>query len=265
MEFSDINKPAEKLIEFIGRHFLLFIEEMGRLIIFFLKAMILAGRRPYRVAIFFKQLEFVGVQSTFIVVLTGTFTGMVFALQSSYAFRLFNAEDLVGPTVALSITRELGPVLTALMVTGRAGSAMAAELGTMRVTEQVDALFAMSVNPLQYLVVPRIIASIIMLPLLCTLFNFSGILGSYLISAGLLKLNPNVFVTRITDMVTLHDVYTGLFKASVFGLLIALLSCYQGYYTSGGAEGVGKATTQAVVISSVSILVSDYFLTALMF
>jgi phospholipid/cholesterol/gamma-HCH transport system permease protein len=258
-------KKIMELLERAGRHATGFFEDMGKLFLFQVKITILCFRKPFRLANFFKQLEFIGVQSTFIIVLTGTFTGMVFALQSSYAFRLFNAEDLVGPTVALSITRELGPVLTALMVTGRAGSAMAAELGTMRVTEQIDALYSMAVNPIQFLVVPRMLASIIMLPLLCTLFDFTGIVGSYLVGVGILKMNPNVFINRILDLVDLNDIYIGLFKSAVFGLIIALLSCYQGYYTSGGAEGVGKAATQAVVLSSVSILVSDYFLTALLF
>ncbi len=210
-------------------------------------------------------MEFVGVKSIFVVVLTGTFTGMVLALQGYHGFRMFSAESLVGSTVALGMTRELGPVLTSLMVTARAGSAMAAELGTMRVTEQIDALSVMAANPVKHLIVPRVIAGVIMVPVLTIVSDFMGILGGYFVGVVLLNINSGIFVKNITRYVELDDIYNGLIKATVFGLILSLVGCYKGFNTSGGAEGVGKATTEAVVLASITILVSDYFLTAIMF
>lgn len=178
---------------------------------------------------------------------------------------MFSAESLVGATVALGMTRELGPVLTSLMVTARAGSAMAAELGTMRVTEQIDALYVMAANPIQHLIVPRMIASILMLPLLTVVSDFVGILGGYFVGVSVLNINEGVFVKNITRIVELGDIYNGLIKAACFGLILSLIGCYKGFHARGGAEGVGRATTEAVVLSSISILVGDYFLTAIMF
>jgi phospholipid/cholesterol/gamma-HCH transport system permease protein len=190
---------------------------------------------------------------------------MVLALQSYYGFRKFGAEGLVGTTVALSMTRELGPVLTSLMVTGRAGSAMAAELGSMRVTEQIDALTVMALNPIKYLVVPRVIASFLMFPVLTSISNFVGIIGGYLVGVKLLGINEGAFINKIIKYLDLEDIYNGLIKAAVFGIIMSVISCYKGFYTSGGAEGVGKSTTEAVVMSSVTILITDYVLTSLMF
>jgi len=235
------------------------------MVILFFDAVRWAFVPPLRAKRIFKQMEFIGVKSVFIVVLTGTFTGMVMALQTYHGFRLFSAESLVGSTVALAITRELGPVLTALMVTARAGSAMAAELGTMRVTEQIDALSVMATNPTKYLVVPRIVACVITLPLLTVLADITGVLGSYFVAGKLLGIDGGVFTANIIKYVELGDIYNGLFKAMCFGLLMGTISCYKGLSTRGGAEGVGRATTESVVLSSVTILVSDYFLTALMF
>ena len=222
-------------------------------------------RPPYRIHEIFKQLEFVGVNSLPVVLITGAFTGMVLAIQTYYGFRMFGGESLVGATVALSMTRELGPAITALMVTGRAGSAMAAEIGTMRVTEQIDALYSMSVSPVQYLIMPRVIAGILMLPVLTIVSDFIGIVGGYFVGVGLLKINSGIFMARIIEFVSLGDLVNGLIKSAVFGLILSLVGCYKGFHTSGGAAGVGRATTQSVVISSVSILISDYFLTAVMF
>ncbi len=230
-----------------------------------LQALSWLGRPPFRIRLYFKQMEFIGVNSLFVVALTSLFTGMVLALQTFYAFSMFGAEPLVGATVALSMTRELGPVITGLMVTGRAGSAICAEIGTMRVTEQVDALTVMAINPVQYLVLPRIVAGVIMLPLLTIISDAMGILGGYLVGVQLLDIHGGMFMNKIQEHVTLADVYNGLIKASVFGGILTLVGCYKGFYTRGGAEGVGRSTTQAVVMSSVLILVSDYFLTALMF
>ncbi|MBW2560635.1 MAG: ABC transporter permease [Deltaproteobacteria bacterium] len=248
-----------------GRAVLENIEEMGRILLLFLSVLMWMVRPPLKLRLIFKQMEFVGVKSIFVVVLTGTFTGMVMALQGYYGFRMFNAESLVGSTVALGMTRELGPVLTALMVTARAGSAMAAELGTMRVTEQIDALSVMAANPVKYLIVPRVIAGVIMLPALTIVSDFMGVLGGYFVGVQVLNINEGAFVKNITKMVDLGDIYNGLTKAAVFGLILSLIGCYKGLNTTGGAEGVGKATTEAVVLASVSILVSDYFLTAIMF
>lgn len=210
-------------------------------------------------------MEFVGVQSLSVVMITAAFAGMVLALQTYYGFRMFGGESLVGATVALSLTRELGPVFTALMVTGRAGSAMAAELGTMKVTEQVDALYTMSVNPVQYLIVPRILAAVLMVPILTILADFIGVVGGYFVGVHLLGINSGIFMARIVEFVEMDDITNGLIKSAFFGLILSLIGTFKGFYTTGGAEGVGKATTEAVVYASVSILISDYILTALMF
>lgn len=238
---------------------------MGQILILLCRAFMWAVIPPYRLKAVIKQMEFVGVKSIFVVVLTGIFAGGVLALQSHHGFRLFGAETLVGSTVALAMTRELGPVLTALMVNGRAGSAMAAELGTMRVTEQIDALYVMATNPVKYLIVPRIIAGVVMLPILTIVADFLGILGGYFVGVILLKINSGMFVANIVEMVDLEDIFHGLTKSVFFGLILTHIGCYKGFYTTGGAEGVGKSTTQAVVLSSVLILVSDYFLTSIMF
>jgi phospholipid/cholesterol/gamma-HCH transport system permease protein len=187
------------------------------------------------------------------------------ALEGYYGFRLFSAESMVGSTVALGMTRELGPVLTSLMVTARAGSAMAAELGTMRVTEQIDALYVMAANPVKHLIVPRVAAGVVMLPVLTVVSDFVGILGGYFVGVILLNINSGIFVKNIWRYLDLDDIFNGLIKAAVFGLILSLVGCYKGFNTTGGAEGVGKATTEAVVLASITILISDYFLTAIMF
>lgn len=218
-------------------------------------------KRPFRYKLFIEQCNAIGVDSLPIIMLVSLFTGMVFALQTTYAFRLFNAETLVGSTVALSLTRELAPVFAALMVTARMGSAMAAELGTMRVTEQIDALESMAVNPHQYLVVPRVLTCILMLPFLTVIFNFIGFLGSYFVGVILLEIPEGPFMQRIDHFVDPDDLFGGVIKAAIFGFMLASLSCFEGMRTKQGARGVGISTTRAVVISSVSILVVDYFLT----
>lgn len=239
--------------------------EFGRTWLMLMETAYWTFRRPFKFDYLFKQMEFIGVKSLGIVIITGGFTGMVLALQTYYGFRRFSSEGLVGATVALSMTRELGPVLTALMVTGRAGSAMAAELGSMRVSEQIDALTVMALSPVKYLVVPRVLASLFMLPVLTVIADFTGILGGYFVGVKLLGINEGVFVARMIKYVSLDDIYNGLAKAAVFGVILSVISCYKGFYTKGGAEGVGRATTEAVVVSSVTILISDYVLTSLMF
>jgi phospholipid/cholesterol/gamma-HCH transport system permease protein len=251
-----------KPFEFLGSLLIGAARGLGEFLLFTKSFFAWLFARPFRQSVFFRQMEFIGVRSLPIIALTGTFTGMVFALQTGYAFRQFNAQIFVGSTVGLALTREIAPVFTALMVAARAGSAMAAEIGTMKVTEQVDALSAMAVNPIHYLVVPRVIASILMLPLLAGVFSYIGIVGAYFVAVHLLHIEPVVFTEKLTYYVDVDDVVGGLIKAAFFGAVLGLVSCQRGYRTSGGAEGVGRSTTQAVVISSVAILVLDYFLTS---
>ncbi|MCK6572401.1 ABC transporter permease [Myxococcota bacterium] len=238
---------------------------VGQATLLTIETLVWMVRPPYRFRLLFQAMEFVGVGSLFIVLLTGLFTGAVFALQGAVAFRLFNAESLVGSTVALSLARELSPVLTGLMVTGRAGSGIATELGTMRVTEQIDALYTMAVNPVQYLIVPRFIAGLIMVPVLSVLFTMVGMLGAYFVGVVLLHIDQGIFIGKTRWFVDPADLSSGLIKAFFFGGILTMVGCYKGYYASGGARGVGVATTQAVVYGSVLILVADYFLTAAMF
>ncbi|OPY78383.1 MAG: putative phospholipid ABC transporter permease protein MlaE [Syntrophorhabdus sp. PtaU1.Bin153] len=242
-----------------------FVRESGRIVLMLAESIYWAVKRPFKPDYIFQQMEFIGVNSTIIVIITGMFTGMVLALQSYYGFRKFGAEGLVGATVALSMTRELGPVLTGLMVTGRAGSAMAAQLGTMRVTEQIDALTVMALSPIKYLVTPRIIAGFLMLPVLTVVSDFIGIVGGYVVGVKLLGINEGAFIDKMIKYVELNDIYNGLVKSAVFGIILSSVACYKGFYARGGAEGVGRATTEAVVVSSVTILISDYVLTSLMF
>ena len=225
---------------------------------------ILIFRRPFNLKDIFKQMEEVGVKSIPVVLITGAFTGAVLALQSYTGFKRFNAEAFVGTVVALSVTRELGPVLAGLMVSGRVGSSMAAELGTMQVTEQIDALYTLAVNPVKYLIVPRLLAAFIMMPVLVIFADLIGITGGYIVSVNILGNNPYIYMERTWSYLEFNDIYSGLLKACVFGIIIATVSCYQGFYTQGGAEGVGKATTRSVVAASVSIMISDYFLTKLL-
>jgi phospholipid/cholesterol/gamma-HCH transport system permease protein len=222
-------------------------------------------RRPLRWRNLLRQMEVVGVNSTFVVLLTGLFTGMVLALQSYNGFARFGAESLVGTVVALSVLRELGPVLSGLMVTARAGSLMAAELGTMRVTEQIDALYTMAVNPVHYLIVPRVTASVVMVPMLVVLSDFIGIVGGYLVGVKLLGINSTLYINKTVQFVAVDDMVNGLIKSAVFGFILSVVSCNFGFNARGGAAGVGKATTEAVVYSSVLILVFDYILTSLLF
>jgi phospholipid/cholesterol/gamma-HCH transport system permease protein len=246
-------------IERIGLGLVSFVEEIGGLAALLVDVLKWTFRPPLRLQNLFAQLDFVGVGSVFIVALTGVFSGMVFAHQSWRAFELFNAESLVGPTVSLTITRELAPVFSALMVTMRAGSAMCTELGTMRVTEQVDALETMAVNPVQYLLVPRVLAGLIMVPLLVMVFDLLGLMGGYFVSVTVKGLSAGTFITRTQQWLDPEDIAEGLIKGAVFGLFIALVACFKGYHASGGAKGVGQATTEAMVASALGIFILDYF------
>lgn len=219
-------------------------------------------RPPYRIGQLFLAMDFIGVQSVFIVSLTGVFSGMVLALQTVQSLRQFSAEGVVGSVVAISLTREISPVFAALMVTARAGSAMAAELGNMRVTEQIDALTTMGVSPVQYLLSPRMIASVMMVPLLCILYTTVGMAGAWLVAVEWLSVDPGIFIANIEKYLELDDFWMGEIKAATFGFLIAAISCRQGFYASGGAKGVGEATTRAVVQSAVALLVMNYLITS---
>ena len=254
-----------KTITYIGRRTIDFTGEVGRGFIMFGQTLSWSIRPPFNLRNIFQQMEAIGVNSLPVVVIMAMFTGMVLAIQTYTGFKRFNAENFMGTVVALSITRELGPVLTGLIVAGRAGAAMAAELGTMRVTEQIDALVTLATNPIKYLVVPRFLAGFLMLPLLTAVADFIGIIGGYLIAVHLLDANPVIYIRMTTKYVELNDIYGGLLKAGVFGIIISTVSCYKGFYTQGGAEGVGKATTGAVVLSMMLVLIANYFLAALLF
>jgi len=219
---------------------------------------------PYLLRRIVKQINFIGVKTTLVIVLTGSFTGMVLALQTYYALVKFGAETSLGPVVSLSLIRELGPVISALMVTGRAGSALTAEIGIMRISEQIDALDAMALNPYKYLIIPNLLAGIISLPLLNAIFVVVGVWGGYAVGVGLTGVSSGTYFGGIRDFVSAKDILEGLYKSLSFGLLITWISCYKGYFTGYGAEGVSKATTQAVVLSSVTILIWDYFMTSIL-
>ena len=237
---------------------------LGSLLIIMFESLMWILRPPYRIGQLLLAMDFIGVQSIFIVSLTGTFSGMVLALQTTHSLSKFGAEAVVGSIVAVSLTREISPVFAALMVTARAGSAMAAELGNMRVTEQIDALSTMGVSPVQYLISPRVVASVLVLPLLCVLYTCVGMLGAWGVAVELLGVDPGLFISNIERYVLPSDFWMGQIKAAVFGFLIAVISCNQGFNASGGARGVGLATTRAVVQSAVAMLIANYIITSIM-
>ncbi len=249
----------------IGHAFLGFLETTGQLTVFALTAVSHFFRPPLYLRLIGRQMIDVGYYSLPVVGLTTLFSGMVLALQSYTGFQRFSAEGAVANVVALSITRELAPVLAGLMVAGRIGAAMAAEIGTMRVTEQIDALVTLSTNPFKYLVVPRILAGLTMLPLLVLVGDIIGIFGGYVISVFKLEFNAATYIKKTWDFLEFMDVFSGLVKAAVFGFVVTLMGCYMGYHSSGGAQGVGAATTNAVVSAAVLILILNYFITALFF
>jgi len=252
-------------IELIGGTIIRFSEELGRILILLFLTVRQILIPPYEVRNTFRQMLEIGIRSVPVVLITAVFTGMVFAHQTFTGFKRFGAEALVGTVVALSMTRELGPVLTGLIVAGRAGASMAAELGTMRVTEQIDALETLATNPIKYLIVPRFIAGFFMLPALSLIAAVTGIIGGYFVTVGLFGTSSIVYWKRTWDFLEVSDIFNGMIKSGFFGASISLISCYKGFYTRGGAEGVGKATTGAVVLSSMTILISDYFLSAWLF
>lgn len=240
------------------------LDGFGSVVLLTLQTVMWLVRPPYRWLQILRAMEFIGAESVFIVSLTGVFTGMVLALQMVYALRAFSAESVVGSITAVALAREMSPVFAALMVTARAGSSMAAELGNMRITEQIDALVTMGVSPVQYLLSPRMIAATMMLPLLCVLFTCVGMVGAWGVSVYLLDVDPGIFIANIEKFVMMDDFIMGEVKAAVFGFLISAISCHQGFFASGGARGVGLATTRAVVQSAVVMLIANYFITSIM-
>lgn len=249
----------------IGRVVLTFFATVGRLTMFTSSGISHCFRPPYYPRIVVRQMVEIGYYSLPVVGLTGLFAGMVLALQSYTGFARFSAEGAIANVVVLSITRELGPVLAGLMVAGRIGAAMAAETGTMRVTEQIDALTTLSTNPMKYLVAPRLIAGVTMMPFLVLVADIIGVFGGYIVAVYKLGFNPSIYIQNTVDFMEYQDVYSGLVKAAVFGFIITLMGCYHGYHSKGGAQGVGAATTNAVVSAAILILCSNYILTEIFF
>ena len=249
----------------LGRAVLEMCRAAGRLLLFALDGLSHIFRPPFYFRAFFRAMLDIGYFSLPVVALTAVFTGMVLALQSSTGLSRFSADSAIASLVVLSVTRELGPVLAGLMVAGRVGAAMAAEIGTMRVTDQVDALSTLSTNPMKYLVAPRLLAGLIALPLLVVIADILGVLGGFIIATLKLGFNAATYLNNTLTFMQTQDVVSGLVKAAVFGLLISLMGCYHGYNSNGGAHGVGAATTAAVVAASVLILAFDYVLTELFF
>ncbi len=240
------------------------LASMGRLVNLLVAAFLWAFIPPFRLRRLARQVHFMGVRSLLVIGLTGAFSGMVLGLQGYYTLSTFGATAMLGPAVALSLIREIGPVLAALVVTGRAGSAMAAEIGIMRITDQIDALSVMALNPTKYLITPNILAGLITFPLLTAIFDVIGIYGGYLVGVQLLGVGGGIYFGEMQHFLGRRDVMIGVYKSLTFGLIVCWISCYKGFHTSYGAEGVSRATTEAVVMSSVWILISDYFLTSIL-
>lgn len=245
----DTFSPVYRFVDVLGEHILLAVRALSWL-----------PRRPVRIGNYLEAGEYIGFGSLPIVLLVGAFTGMVTSLQSVYAFRMFGLEAFAGGTTGKALSLELAPVLTALMLAGRAGAGMATEIGTMRITEQIDALESMAVNPVQFLVLPRLIAGLLVAPILTLLFFVVGMAGAYFVAVINLGVDHGQFVANARDIIQTMDVFQGILKSCFFGFAVSLIGCYQGYYAKGGGRGVGLGTTRAVVIASVSILVLDYFL-----
>ncbi len=256
-----VNNAINNFVNSILESFRVFVFDVGDLARFGSFAITSFFRRPYRFPELFQHMEFIGNKSVGIICLTGLFTGMALTYQIYLGFKIVNATSLVGPTVALGITRELGPVLTGLIVAARAGGAMAARLASMRVTEQIDALEVMAVEPIQYLVSPRLVAAVLVMPLLTGIFDFLALGGSYLLGINVLGMDAALFLDRTELWLQPSHIFEGLFKSAVFGLFFAIICTHRGFHTKGGAEGVGAATNRGVVMSMVMIIILDFFLT----
>lgn len=249
----------------IGKFFLSFLAHTGRLAVFIARSFLAIIHPPYYLRLIGQQMIRIGYFSLPVVALTSFFTGGVLALQIYYGGNQFNSEAIVSSIVALGITRELGPVLGGLMVAGRVSAAIAAEIGTMRVTEQIDALTTLSTDPFKYLVAPRVIAAVLSMPLLALVADIIGIMGGFVVGTQSLGFNPAIYMQLTIDFITPDDITSGLIKAAVFGFIIAIMGCYNGYHSAGGAQGVGRATTNAVVSASILILSANYLMTSLLF
>ena len=252
-------------LERIGNRSLNLLYHAGGITLHFRDALVTLFTTPLRWRHTFEQMNIIGVNSLPLVFLTALFTGMVLALQSAYQLQLFAAQQFTSDLVALSVTRELGPVLTAMVVAGRVGASIAAEIGTMKVTEQVDALRALATDPIRYLVVPRVVAGFFMLFFLTIYADCIGMMGGYFVSVFKLGISSHQYIKRTIDILTIKDISTGLIKAFVFGMVISVVGCYFGFQTEGGAAGVGRSTTLAVVIALISIITFDCFFTALFY
>lgn len=264
MEGSSQNASPARLLGWLGRGALAFVGQCGRLTLFLGTIVRQLFRAPFRVLEIIGQVEFIGAQSIGVVTLSAVFTGLVLALQGYNVLVRFGSENLVGSLVALSLTRELAPVLTALMVSARAGAAMAATIGNMAVTEQLDALKSIAVNPHHYLAVPRLLASVIALPLLTAVFSLAGIAAAYVFGVAVLGLDGLAFMSNVRSSVEWSDISIGLWKGGIFGVVIAWISTFRGFQARGGARGVGMATSRTVVETAVLVLCWDYVVTALL-
>jgi phospholipid/cholesterol/gamma-HCH transport system permease protein len=257
-------------IEKLGGNTIYYFRDLGRMGVFLLMSLRGIVRRPFRFRALIKEIRLIGAHSTLLIFFTAAFTGMVLGLQGYYTLSKFGSEGMLGSAVALSLVRELGPVLTALMVTGRAGSAMCAELGIMRISEQIDALDCMAIDPFRYVIAPKFIATMISVPLLTLMFDVVGIYGGYLAGVKLLDVNPGAFFAGMEQSVLNQDINLGIIKSVVFALIVVWVCTARGFYVQEirgagfGAEGVSRVTTQAVVLSSISILIWDYLLTAVL-
>ncbi len=254
---------ARALGEWLATALLSPFVEIGVLMKLLWETLFWAVRPPYRGRLFIDAMEFIGIGSIFLVSLTALFVGGVLALQLVDGFRDFGAENQTGAVIGLGLAREIGPVFAALMVTSRAGSAMTTELGSMRVTNQIDALVTMAVNPVQYLVVPRVVGGLVMVPILTMLFNLVGMFGAWFVAVKLLGIDPGIFLDRMRWLVDWADLRQGLIKAMVFGVAVTLIACRHGFFAGGGAAGVGRATNRAVVHSAIAILMLDYLVTSI--
>jgi phospholipid/cholesterol/gamma-HCH transport system permease protein len=265
LSFKESGKILVTTIESLGAHTLESIEGFGHYIVFLGHTLQRTFVPPLSFGLLVRQVEFVGSKSTTIILLAGIMVGGIFGFQLGEIFRIFGAESMMGAAAAYTLSREMAPVVGGMLVAGRAGSAMAAEIAIMRVNEQIDAMRVMSVNPLAYLVAPRVVATVLVMPLLTSLFTISGVITSFFVGIGFYDIDVGLFLQKLTAVVKPNDVFQGLQKSVVFGLILSSVGCYQGFYARGGAKGVGKATTQSVVISFVLILVSDFFITYLQY
>jgi phospholipid/cholesterol/gamma-HCH transport system permease protein len=249
----------------LGRRFLDTVRTTGQMGVFLAQALMLSLVPPYRWRRVVERIHFLGVKTLFVILLTGGFTGMVLALQGHYTLRKVGAEAILGAGVALSLVRELGPVISALMITGRGGSALTAELGVMRISEQIDALDMMAIHPVQYLIVPNLLAGIVVFPILCWFFDVLGIFGGYVVAVDILGMSRGTYFGEIHNFLAVRDILDGFYKSLSFGVIVVWICAFRGFYSGYGAEGVSKATTGAVVLSSVAIMVWDYVMGAFLF